>query len=107
MDQLDHPIYLQGLDIYGKLVVPNSTSTEIWTPLVVVHGELIIDATKPVDGSPDVKIIMTDQGEDFFEPINENSHECGGRCRAGRKAIIVAGGKVTGECRYSCRLVTN
>lgn len=97
MNQPNHALHLEGgLDVYGKLVIPNSISVEIWTPLLVVHGELIIHARKPVDGSPDIQIIMTEHPDKFFEPINENSSECNGRCLAGRKAIIVAGGKVTG-----------
>ena len=51
-------------------------------------------ARKPVDGTPSVKFLLTGEEDKFFEPIGENAINCnnGQLCKAGKKAIVVAGG---------------
>jgi hypothetical protein len=102
MEQLDFPLqFASGLDIYGKLVIPDGVAIEIITPLIVVHGELEVTSTKPVDGAPAVRITMKNGPDMSFTPIDENSSECNGRCLVGKKAIVVAGGKLTGTSSLS------
>jgi hypothetical protein len=104
MDQLDYPLeFANGLDIYGKLVIPDGVSVEMITPLLVVHGELDVTSTKPIDGTPAVRITMKNGPDMNFTPIHENSKECNGRCLAGKKAIVVAGGKLTGTSSLQLR----
>jgi hypothetical protein len=100
---LDHPgptlTLQQGLDIQGKLVIPNNPtgSLTIQAPMVVVQGELFITATRPVDGVPVVKFFMTGSGDKFFQPIDSNAAACGGgQCNVGTRSITVAGGSIKG-----------
>jgi hypothetical protein len=99
---MNHPgptLTLQdGMDIQGKLVFPNSNvKLEINTPMVVVQGLLDMQSTKPVDGIPMIKFIMTGSNEQTFTPIGSNANTCGGgKCTVGKKSFTVAGGKLNG-----------
>lgn len=93
-----------GLDVQGKLIFPDGyEGLEIFTPMVVVQGELEMTATKPVDGVPSVKFTMTGRGvEQYFTPVDSNALACGvlgngnpQDCEAGENSVTVAGGKVT------------
>jgi G8 domain len=90
--------FRRGLDIQGKLLVPESYRLHVVSPLIVVQGELVILATqKPVDGVEQVVFTLTgEDNEQRFTPINENANKCLGAstCVAGKKAFIVAGGMV-------------
>jgi hypothetical protein len=106
MDQLDYSLeFVNGLDINGKLVIPDGVSVEIRTPIIAVQGELHVAATKQVDGSPTVRITMEDGSDNYFVPIRENAQQCNGRCLVGSKAIVVAGGKV--NCKFSIQCIWN
>jgi len=85
-----------GLDIRGKLVFPENSSIEVVSTMIVVQGELEMTSTKPVDGNPKIKFTMIGNDDMTFEPINENANNCKGAktCGTGKKAIVVAGGKV-------------
>ena len=95
---MDHPgptLTLQnGLDIQGKLVFPDNYKLQIQSPLIVVQGELQMQASKPVDGVPSIRFIVTGSSDQFFTPIGSNANACGGSCNVGKKSITVAGGKV-------------
>lgn len=88
-----------GLEIVGKLVIPNKTKINIETTAVIVQGELQITSSKPVDGKPDVMITLTGSNDIRFTPIDRNAKACNGfaTCSAGKKPIVVAGGKLTGK----------
>jgi hypothetical protein len=114
---MDHPgpeLTLQdGIDIQGKLVFPDNYSITLRTTSIVVQGELDMTSTKVVDGTPNIQIIMIgDNSLQKFTPVGENAGACGGDCVMGKKAIVVAGGKVdrkysivTFEPAKSCRFI--
>ena len=96
-----------GLEIHGKLVVPDrgGLTTTIYSTLIVVQGELVVDTTlHPVDGTALVRFVLTGQNEgQSFVPVGENSKACsnGSPCYLGKKAFVVAGGKVNSKCAVS------
>jgi hypothetical protein len=92
-----------GIEIVGKLVIPNKVKINIVTTAVIVQGELQITSSKPVDGNPDVKITLTGSNEIKFTPIDRNTNACHGdaTCSVGKKPIVVAGGKINGTSRVS------
>ena len=87
-----------GIEIVGKLVIPNKIKINIVTTAVIVQGELQVTSSKPVDGNPDVKITLTGSDDIKFTPIDRNANACHGvaTCSVGKKPIIVAGGKLNG-----------
>lgn len=86
---------LEGIDIHGKLIFPDGYDLILRTPVLVIQGELEMYSTKAVDGTPSVRIILIAGGEDTFVPIDNNEGKCGGEsCFIGKKAVVVAGGKV-------------
>jgi G8 domain len=99
---MNHPgptLTLQdGVDVQGKLVFPDSYKLVVNTPLLVVQGELEMTSTKPVDGVPSIKIVLTGSNDQSFTPIGQNANACGGgKCSVGKKSFTVAGGKVNSE----------
>jgi G8 domain len=99
---MNHPgptLTLQdGVDVQGKLVFPDSYKLVVDTPLLVVQGELEMTSTKPVDGVPSIKIVLTGSNDQSFTPIGQNANACGGgKCSVGKKSFTVAGGKVNSE----------
>jgi G8 domain len=92
---------LGGIDIQGRLVFPDGYKVNVTTPMIIVQGELIMTATKPVDGIPNIKISMIGQDEkQSFTPIDSNAKACNfgaATCIVGKKAIVVAGGKVNSK----------
>jgi G8 domain len=88
-----------GLDVQGKLVFADNYKLELRSPLVVVQGELELQAFKPVDGTPNIKFVMTGETDQTYTAIGENAKACGGAgtCVAGKKAIVVAGGRVNSK----------
>jgi hypothetical protein len=87
-----------GLKVLGKLVI---YANDIVTTSILVHGELVIESTKPIDGQADVSITWIDspsnQTLSFRVPENEDGSNdiCGGErgaCGMGRKPFVVAGG---------------
>eukprot|EP00591_Stephanopyxis_turris_P010685 CAMPEP_0195530994 /NCGR_PEP_ID=MMETSP0794_2-20130614/34107_1 /TAXON_ID=515487 /ORGANISM="Stephanopyxis turris, Strain CCMP 815" /LENGTH=1734 /DNA_ID=CAMNT_0040662623 /DNA_START=145 /DNA_END=5349 /DNA_ORIENTATION=- len=91
-----------GLDIQGKLLIPSTAKVTIKTPVLLVQGELVIDAPDQVISptNQNVKIVMTGTDDLTFTPNAQNHGTCiGGNdadaCVIGKKAIVVAGGKVS------------
>jgi len=100
---MDHPgpelILQDGIDIQGKLIFPDGYSLTVQTTSIAVQGELEMTSTKPVDGTPNIRISMIGNNSlQTFTPIGENAGACGNGCVMGKKAIVVAGGKVKCEC---------
>ena len=88
----------QGLDIVGKLVIPErDTRLVIYSTMIVVQGELQVTATGEVGPEPNIHFIMNgDQKDATFQPVWNNAGACGGGpCSVGPKAVVVAGGTVT------------
>lgn len=87
-----------GLEIIGKLVIPNKVKINIATTTVIVQGELQMTSSKPVDGKPDIRFTLTGSNDITFTPIDRNVNACRGvaTCSVGKKSIVVAGGKITG-----------
>jgi G8 domain len=106
---MDHPgpdiTFFQGIDIIGKVVFSNDAPQDpitIYTTSITVQGELDLQSTSTsVTGTPNIHIIMTGKRDkQAFRPVGENIGACSmydfsGNCPVGRKAITVAGGKVT------------
>jgi G8 domain len=92
---------LGGLEIIGKLVIPNKVKLNLSTTTIVVQGELQMTSTKPVNGVPDVKITLTGNDDVTFTPVDRNVNACHGvsTCTAGKKSIVVAGGKISGTSK--------
>lgn len=84
----------QGLDIRGKIVVPENHTLALQTSSITVQGELEIHSTSPVKGTPWIRIVMIGDQEQTFEPVGENAGKCDADCNVDRNAITVAGGKV-------------
>lgn len=89
-----------GIRILGKLVIH---ANDILTTSILVHGELVIESLKPIDGFPDVSITWMDAPSNhslsFRAPENgEGSNDiCGGErgaCGMGRNPFVVAGGRI-------------
>jgi G8 domain len=87
---------LGGLDVIGKLVFPDNYVLNLSSVIIAVQGELEITATKIVDGTPNIKFTMIGNVDRLFTPVEANTRACDGAltCNAGKKGIIVAGGKV-------------
>ena len=49
---------LGGLDVLGKLVFPDGYNLNLVTTMIAVQGELEMSASKPVDGTPQIKFTM-------------------------------------------------
>ena len=85
-----------GLDVIGKLVFPDGYKLNLVSSIIAVQGELEMTATKTVDGIPNIIFTMIGNVDRSFTPIDINTKACNGAatCNAGKKGIIVAGGKV-------------
>ena len=86
-----------GLDIQGRLVVPDSFRIEIQTPYIRIQGILSMSASKAVDGEPNVKVALVagEFGIQKFQPALSNAHASGvQRCDQGPGSIFVAGGEL-------------
>lgn len=57
-----------GLDIEGRLEVPDGTNLTIRTPYIFVQGEFQMRSSKLIDGNPAIKVIMTGTEDIFFFP---------------------------------------
>jgi hypothetical protein len=98
---MDHPgptlTLNDGIDILGLLSFPDGYSLTMETTVIVVQGELRMVASKAVDGKPNVRFVMIGNADQSFQPAAPNTSACGGGvCNAGKKAIVVAGGKIDG-----------
>jgi len=94
---------LGGLDVHGKLVFPDGYSLNLVTTMIAVQGELEMTASKPVDGTPQIKLTMIGNDDQMtFTPIDANANACKGvsTCATGKKAIVVAGGKVNSKYQH-------
>ncbi len=94
-------LFRAGLKVTGKLVI---YANELMTTSILVHGELVMESLKAIDGLPDITITWIDPPSNrtlaFRAPDNngkESNEICGGErgaCALGRKPFVVAGGKV-------------
>jgi len=95
-----------GLDIQGKLIIPGDAHVKIRAPIVLVQGELEYIYTEPIISPANIKVRFEVYGnaELNFTPHSENNETCrdddAGACETGKKAIVVAAGKVTLETSY-------
>ena len=98
-----------GIDIQGKLVFTSSkVNLIVNTPLVVVQGLLDMRASKPVDGTPSIRFVLTGGNEQTFTPIGSNANACGGgKCSVGKKSFTVAGGRLSGKLERFCNTQTS
>lgn len=90
----------EGMVVLGKLVIPDGITVHIKTTGILVHGEFIMESSKPIDGKPDIRIEFLENPDtmNFRLPPGEGSEEiCGGKygsCGIGKKPFVVAGGIV-------------
>ena len=89
-----------GLDVIGKLVIPDKSAIELVSTMITVQGQLEMTSTKPVDAQNSIKFTMIGNSDMSFEPVGENANNCRGAatCAIGKKSIVVAGGQVDSEC---------
>eukprot|EP00537_Pseudo-nitzschia_pungens_P019000 CAMPEP_0172403870 /NCGR_PEP_ID=MMETSP1061-20121228/60885_1 /TAXON_ID=37318 /ORGANISM="Pseudo-nitzschia pungens, Strain cf. pungens" /LENGTH=989 /DNA_ID=CAMNT_0013138429 /DNA_START=146 /DNA_END=3115 /DNA_ORIENTATION=+ len=89
-----------GLRVVGKLIIH---SNDILTTSILVHGELVIESLKPINGIPDVSITWIETASNrtlsFRAPEmgDGSNYICGGErgaCSMGKKPFVVAGGKL-------------
>ncbi len=90
--------FADGIDIKGKLVFPVNHQATVYTPFVIVQGELEITVDH-AQISPDnqaTRFILTGTQDIIFTPTDApNQNACpGNACNLGRKPFVVAGGKV-------------
>lgn len=86
---------LGGLDIIGKLYIPPNWKTVIKTPYIFVQGELEIINNRLI--TPDnlsTRIILTGDSDVWFRPADSNQGVEGTPFNAGKKPLLVAGGKL-------------
>ena len=100
-------LLLGGIDIHGKLVFPDTgdsgTNISITTTMMIVQGELSMTSiAKPINGQPNIHITLIGQDvNQTFTPVDNNAMACSITttpmpCKIGKKAIVVAGGKIKG-----------
>lgn len=90
----------RGLDIQGKLIFPDGAKVLLKAPYVRIQGELHMFSSKAPNGQEDVKFLIdgVDETVTSFVPADSNQGACGGfACKAGKKPIVVAGGKLVIE----------
>ena len=95
--------FLDGIDIIGKLILPERYQIHIETTTIIVQGVLeMTSIVTPITGQPMIHITMipstnntagsADSGSTFI-PVNENALACATpTCNVGSKGIMVAGG---------------
>lgn len=99
LDVADHSTVtlLNGLNIIGKLDVPSTiTNVTLSLPLLLVQGELAITTGQTVISPQNLalKILMTGTNSALsFTPSTTGI--CSTSCTAGKKGIVVVGGKLT------------
>jgi G8 domain len=84
-----------GMDIQGKLIMEEDHPLVLYTPFIIVQGELKMTSTKPVSGTPSLRIVLTGDDDQSLIPVGENKFACNGGaspCTVGKKVIAVAGG---------------
>ena len=85
-----------GLNIIGKLYVPPNHKSTLITPYVFVQGELEMSDTNPISkANLSMRIVLKDGGNKLFLPADSNEGVKGTPFNAGRRAFLVAGGKLT------------
>ena len=99
MDRQERVLQFQGgLEIIGKLVVPDGTQLRMRTTYILVQGELQLESSKPINGVPDILIRWIDTNDGLPITWRPPNGQCGGlydECDLGDRPFVVAGGKVT------------
>ena len=85
-----------GLDIQGKLTIPQGAGLTITTPAVYVQGELDIQSDAEITAANRaVKFVLTGTTPQTFHPADTNAGRCGDAgCAVGTKPFLVAGGRL-------------
>lgn len=83
----------RGINVEGMLHFPSSANVVVETTHVFVQGVLKMDAP---EGDNEVRIKMVGTENQFLVPHSENSMACDATtgCNVGKKAIVVAGGRL-------------
>ena len=86
---------LGGLNILGKLEIPDSSKLTITTPYVFVQGILKMTSTAQVQENPYINIVLTNDTDVSFVPNGVNADLCpSGGCNVGSRPVVVAGGRL-------------
>jgi len=93
MDHQETKLVLSGLDIRGKLVFPDGYKLTLTVNYIFVQGVLEMRSSKIVNGTPDVKFILTGTSDVEFVSAG-TSDTCKTGCDVGKKPIVVSGGKL-------------
>ena len=88
-----------GLDIQGRLVIPDGLEFQLETTMIVVQGEWIMKSHTQITDTPNIRITLTGSTDRYFAPVGENARLCGEMgCNVGPQSITVAGGRV--DCKF-------
>ena len=83
----------QGIDIQGRLVIPDNTEAHIETSSIVVQGELSITSTSSVSNDPKIRVTIIGDKNSTIMPISNNKGVCDSDdCDVGPRSVAVAGG---------------
>ena len=85
-----------GLDIQGKLTIPQGAGLTITTDAVYVQGELDVQSDAEITAANRaVKFVLTGTTPQTFHPADTNAGLCGeAGCDVGTKPFLVAGGRL-------------
>ena len=97
-----HLTFGQGLNIVGKLVIPNDADIEITTKYIFVQGELIMPAPpagsgtgiSSIESGNRVEINLYGTDDIMFKADNATDNAHLGEKDVSAKAFVVAGGKI-------------
>ena len=97
---VDGNVTLGGLNIKGKLLFPTNHKVNIFTPYVIVQGELEITVDHPSIAPENIgtRFVLTGTNNVNFTPRDAPNREAcdrtSGVCNIGKKPFLIAGGKV-------------
>ena len=93
-----------GIDVVGKLVIPDGKRITITTPFFYVQGILEMTSTRATSGEEDVKISLTSTDDnmshslvphDMANIFSNNANMCPSTgCNVGNRPFVVAGGQL-------------
>lgn len=89
------PTTIDGLDVVGRLVVPQNYKSTLLTKFVFVQGVLEMSDTNPISkNNTSMRIVLTGDADVTFVPASGNAGVAGSTFNAGVKPFLVAGGRL-------------
>jgi len=97
---LGETVEVGQIDVVGLLYFPEGMNMTLVTNGVVVQGTLKMEQHQPIDGIPEVTIILKGDEDMAWQPQEWNGEACIDydtgyeSCRIGKRGIVVAGGNL-------------